>query len=86
MSSPEQPKRNWGGHRGPTLISEDVLAHRTPFAREMYSRRTARGWSQYDLAKASGVPQSSIADYEVGVIRPGPHSLAKIKAALSWEA
>ena len=73
-----------GGSRGPTLLSQDVLAHRTPFAREMYSRRTALGWSQYDLAKASGVPQSSIADYEVGVIRPGPNSLGKIKAALGW--
>jgi predicted transcriptional regulator len=73
-----------GGSRGPTLLSLDALAHRTPFAREMTSRRIAKGWSQYDLAKASGVPQSSIATYEVGVIRPGPNSLRKIKAALGW--
>lgn len=74
-----------GGTRGPSLISAEALAHRTPFAAEMTQRRIARSWSQYDLAKAAGIPQSSVAAYEVGVIRPGPNSLRKIKAALGWE-
>lgn len=73
-----------GGPRGPTLIAHDALAQRPAFARDMTERRIALGLSQYDLALASGVPQSSIAAYEVGVIRPGPNSLRKIQAALGW--
>lgn len=75
---------NRGGSRGPILISQEVLAGRTPFAREMTERRLAAGLSQMDLAKKARVPQTSIAAYEVGVIRPGPTSLSRIKAALSW--
>lgn len=82
MSEPEQRTR--GGARGPVLIPEHVLAQRTELAREMTLRRIRAGMSQMDLARVSGVPQASIADYEVGVIRPGPRSLAKIKAALGW--
>jgi predicted transcriptional regulator len=73
-----------GGSRGPALIPKDVLAARSPFAREMTERRITLGMSQMDLAKIAKVPQTSIAAYEIGVIRPGPHSLSKIKAALSW--
>jgi predicted transcriptional regulator len=50
----------------------------------MTERRITLGMSQMDLAKIAKVPQTSIAAYEIGVIRPGPTSLAKIKAALSW--
>ena len=61
-----------------------MLAARAPFAREMTERRIALGLSQMDLAKLARVPQTSIAAYEIGVIRPGPTSLSKIKAALAW--
>jgi predicted transcriptional regulator len=50
----------------------------------MTERRIELGMSQMDLAKSAKVPQTSIAAYEIGVIRPGRTSLAKIKAALSW--
>jgi transcriptional regulator with XRE-family HTH domain len=33
----------------------------------LYERRTARGWSQYDLADASGVPQPTISRAENGL-------------------
>ena len=72
-----RPKRG-----GPTLIHPDVLAARTPFARAMTERRIALFMSQPDLATATNVPGSSIAAYEVGVIRPGPRTRAKLEAVL----
>jgi transcriptional regulator with XRE-family HTH domain len=33
----------------------------------LYERRTARGWSQYDLADVSGVPQPTISRAENGL-------------------
>lgn len=33
----------------------------------LYERRTARGWSQYDLADVSGIPQPTISRAENGL-------------------
>lgn len=82
MSGTEPKHPNWGGSRGVVLVPDHVLAARPPFARQMTLRRLELGMSQMDLAKTSGVPQSSIGDYEVGVIKPGPRSKAKIEAIL----
>lgn len=71
-----------GGTRGPVLIPAEVLAGRTAFARALTQLRINAGMSQMTLAKASRVPQGSIGDYEVGVIRPGPTSYAKLLAVL----
>jgi len=43
--------------------------------------RTVAGWSQDDLAKASGVRGSSISDYERGKIVPGLKTLQRLLRA-----
>lgn len=48
--------------------------------------RSLRGWSQRRLAKASGVGQSRISDYERGLKTPTMRSLERIAAALGVSA
>jgi transcriptional regulator with XRE-family HTH domain len=46
--------------------------------------RSVRGWSQDDLAKASGVRNSSISDYERGRKVPGLGALKRLLDALEY--
>ena len=71
--------------RGPSATPPEVLARRPEFARQMVTRRVALGLTQEALANLAKVPYSSVAAYEVGVVRPGPISKAKIMRALAWE-
>jgi hypothetical protein len=66
-SADEQAPKQRGGSRGPVLIPADVLAQRPPFARALAEHRIAAGLSQMALAKLTGIPQASIADYLVVV-------------------
>lgn len=80
------PQGARGGHRGPTLLGIEEISNRPAIARAMIEARLRLGWSQYDLARACGIHQTSIATYEVGSsIRPGPNSRAKIERALGIE-
>lgn len=45
--------------------------------------RQALGWTQADLAAASGVAQVTIARAEAGMCTPRPSTLAKLMAALA---
>ena len=51
-------------------------------ARNLKVERAKRGWSQEDLAEASGVGQNSIARYEMGGTTPGLDQAFKIASAL----
>ena len=51
-------------------------------ARNLKVERAKRGWSQEDLAEASGVGQNSIARYEMGGTTPGLDQAFKIALAL----
>jgi len=44
--------------------------------------RVVRGWTQDDLAKASGIPSSSISDYERGKKVPSLKTLERLTAAM----
>lgn len=68
--------------RGPAPISPEVLAARSPFARALVTQRIEHDLTQLDLAKLTKVPTTSIASYEIGVIRPGPTSRAKLEAVI----
>jgi transcriptional regulator with XRE-family HTH domain len=46
--------------------------------------RIIRGWTQDDLGKASGIPNSSISDYERGKKVPGLRSLERLTAAMGF--
>ena len=71
---------------GPSVTPPHILAARPEFAREMATRRVALGMTQYQLAAKAGIAASSVAAFELGGhgLKPGPNSLRKIKAALSW--
>lgn len=47
--------------------------------------RAGRGWSQADLARASGVPASSISQYEAGKKLPELASLMRMLSAMEYE-
>ena len=47
--------------------------------------RSARGWTQKDLAKATGIPSSVLSDYEKGRRSLPPAKLEKLAAALGIE-
>lgn len=51
-------------------------------ARNIKVERVKRGWSQEDLAKASGVGLNSIARYETGNVVPGLDNALKLAKAL----
>lgn len=46
--------------------------------------RVVRGWTQDDLAKASGIPNSSISDYERGKKVPSLKTLERLTAAMGF--
>ena len=51
-------------------------------ARNLKVERAKHGWSQEDLAKASGVKQNSIARYEMSGTTPGLDQACKLASAL----
>ena len=53
-----------------------------PLARTIRRLRVLRGWSQRDLAEASGLDRSRICLYEVGRRRPRSDGLARLASAL----
>jgi transcriptional regulator with XRE-family HTH domain len=46
--------------------------------------RVVRGWTQDDLAKASGIPNSSVSDYERGKKVPSLKTLERLTAAMGF--
>lgn len=50
--------------------------------KELRARRTARGWSQSELGRQSGVNQVIISAVENGRLIPYPRQLARIGRAL----
>ena len=46
--------------------------------------RVVRGWTQDDLAKASGTPNSSISDYERGKKAPSLKTLERLTSAMGF--
>jgi len=44
--------------------------------------RVIRGWTQEDLGRASGIPSSSISDYERGKKAPGLKTLDRLTSAM----
>jgi transcriptional regulator with XRE-family HTH domain len=59
------------------------MTHDDSFATRIIKCRSARGWSQADLSKASGVAPAQISRYEQGDVEPRPVALAKLSAALN---
>jgi ribosome-binding protein aMBF1 (putative translation factor) len=81
--------------KGPSaqIDIEDLLAPVRPpepadqlemltFGSRMREARKAKGWSQPDLAKASGMSRSALGNIETGRFGAGPKVKAKILAAL----
>ncbi|MDD5302420.1 MAG: helix-turn-helix transcriptional regulator [Elusimicrobia bacterium] len=55
----------------------------TDFAQQLRRLRTARGWSQRELARRSGVPAGHISQIESGHIKsPGLTTALKLSVAL----
>ncbi|WP_432155576.1 helix-turn-helix domain-containing protein [Streptomyces sp. bgisy153] len=48
--------------------------------------RQARGWSQSELARRSGIVRPAISNYEAGKREPTDRVLAVLAAALDFEA
>ena len=46
--------------------------------------RIVRGWSQEDLAKASGIRNGSISDYERNRMMPGLKTLQRLMGAMGY--
>jgi transcriptional regulator with XRE-family HTH domain len=46
--------------------------------------RVVRGWTQHDVSKASGIPDSSISDYERGKKVPSLKTLERLTAAMGF--
>lgn len=51
-------------------------------SRVMKSKRMARGWTQFDLAEASGVSAGVISDYERCAVKPQFPTLVKLASSL----
>lgn len=66
--------------RGPSSLQRHEL---TP--RQVRAGRALLAWSQLDLAKAAGVGQSTVADFERGSRTPMPNNAVAIRAALEKE-
>jgi transcriptional regulator with XRE-family HTH domain len=45
--------------------------------------RSILGWDQAEVARAGGLPPSSVSDYERGKVIPTPRTLGKILAGMS---
>jgi transcriptional regulator with XRE-family HTH domain len=45
--------------------------------------RSILGWDQAEVARAGGIPPSSVSDYERGKVIPSPRTLAKILSGMS---
>ena len=65
---------------GATSVPQEEL---TP--RQVRAGRALLAWSQLDLAKAAGVGQSTVADFERGSRTPMPNNADAIRAALEKE-
>lgn len=59
-----------------------MSAPATPEAHPVASRRKARGWSQDQLAAASGIPRSSVSAIEAGRLTPSVAAALALAAAL----
>jgi transcriptional regulator with XRE-family HTH domain len=70
--------------RGPYLTPPDILAERSPLARELLRRRVDRQLTQRDLATKSGVHEVLISAYECGRLVPGPTNRRRLMEALGW--
>jgi transcriptional regulator with XRE-family HTH domain len=53
-----------------------------PLSARLIKARSAMGWSQSDLAEASGISPTQISRYESGMNHPRPQAVAKLAAAL----
>lgn len=54
------------------------------FGARLRTIRAARGLSQKDLAKLTGIPNTYISDMETGKMLPNPEWEARIHKALDW--
>jgi len=70
-------KKNDRGERTPQAI-----ASREKFARELVKRRMAVGFTQTELAKRSGVPQSIISRIEAGMRPVGHNVMIRLETAI----
>lgn len=72
-------------HLPPTDADDGAPRHltRQEFARRLAKTILDRGWSQSDLARASGLGRDAISTYIRGRSLPGPTNLSKIANALS---
>lgn len=57
-------------------LKEDFIAR-------LIKARSALGWSQADLSKASGISATQLSRYESGLSEPRPQALGKLSAALN---
>ncbi len=44
--------------------------------------RSILGWDQAEVARAGGIPPSSVSDYERGKVIPSPRTLAKVLSGM----
>ena len=65
-------------------MGEDPSRIDLDFGLSLAVLRVGIGWSQADLARASGVPASSISQYEGGKRRPGLASLIRMLSAMKY--
>jgi transcriptional regulator with XRE-family HTH domain len=56
------------------------------FGRRLYSLMMGKGWSQADLARASGLQRASISSYINGQSFPDPKNLQRLAVALGVDA
>jgi transcriptional regulator with XRE-family HTH domain len=68
-------------------ISEEAqlreIDERHFLAQQIFFRRERRGWSQEELASASGLTQAQVATMEAGQANPTLRTLAKLATALA---
>jgi transcriptional regulator with XRE-family HTH domain len=68
-------------------ISEEAqlreIDERHFLAQQIFFRRDRRGWSQDELARASGLTQAQVATLEAGQANPTLRTVAKLATALS---
>lgn len=68
-------------------ISEEArlreIDERHFLAQQIFFRREARGWSQDELARASGLTQAQVATVEAGQANPTLRTLAKLATAFA---
>lgn len=64
---------------------ESVLYSKTALGSAIRAARRAKGWTQTELAREMGVPQSWISSLERGATNPTFDSLMQVLAALELE-